>query len=127
MRDHSEESIASTDKEDRIFLPPNSPPLASILSIATKSEALARNPPCGEKRLALLPSLYKLGSNASLFSPQGGLRASASDLVAILSMLARGGELGGRKILSSLSVDAMLSSEWSLNQRGDNGHYHHVD
>ena len=90
------------------------------------SQVDANSPDCfyGMKNLndpQIFLDKYKLGSNASLFSPQGGLRASASDLVAILSMLARGGELGGRKILSSLSVDAMLSSEWSLNRRGDNG------
>ena len=64
---------------------------------------------------------YELGSNASLFSPQGGLRASASDLIIMLSMLAKRGEIDGEQFLSSELVKEMLSSQWSLNRIGDNG------
>ena len=42
---------------------------------------------------------YELGSNATLFSPQGGLRASASDLSSILAAARQQGALNGRKIL----------------------------
>ncbi len=64
---------------------------------------------------------YELGSNATLFSPQGGLRASASDLSSILRLLANEGALNGRKILKRGSVETMLSPAWSLNAAGDNG------
>ena len=64
---------------------------------------------------------YTLGSNASLYSPQGGLRASADDLVQVLRMLVGGGVLNGTRILSEASVAAMLEPQWTLNAQGDNG------
>ena len=64
---------------------------------------------------------YELGSNASLFSPQGGLRASASDLIRMLSMLVKRGEIDGEQFLSSELVKEMFASHWSLNRTGDNG------
>ncbi|MEE4301417.1 MAG: serine hydrolase domain-containing protein [Pseudomonadales bacterium] len=64
---------------------------------------------------------YEPGSNATLFSPQGGLRASADDLVVVLRMLAGGGVVDGRRILSEASVAAMLAPEWTLASDGGNG------
>lgn len=64
---------------------------------------------------------YTLGSNASLYSPQGGLRASADDLREVLRMLAGGGVLNGRRLLSEASVSAMLEPQWTLNAQADNG------
>ena len=64
---------------------------------------------------------YELGSNASLFSPQGGLRASASDLIRMLSMLVNRGEIDGEQFLSYELVKEMFASHWSLNRTGDNG------
>jgi Beta-lactamase. len=64
---------------------------------------------------------YEPGSNATLFSPQGGLRASAHDLVVVLRMLAGGGVVDGRRILSAESVAAMLAPEWTLGADGGNG------
>lgn len=64
---------------------------------------------------------YEPGSNATLFSPQGGLRASADDLVVVLRMLAGGGVVEGRRILSEDSVAAMLAPEWTLQADGTNG------
>jgi D-alanyl-D-alanine carboxypeptidase len=64
---------------------------------------------------------YALGSNASLYSPQGGLRASADELLVILQMLAAGGVFDGKRLLSEASVTAMLQAEWTLNSQRDNG------
>lgn len=64
---------------------------------------------------------YVPGSNASLFSPQGGLRASADDLVVVLRLLAGGGEVDGHRLLSEASIATLLAPEWTLNARGDNG------
>ena len=64
---------------------------------------------------------YEPGSNASLYSPQGGLRASADDLLQVLRMLASGGVLDGNRILSESSVAALLESQWTLNAEGNNG------
>ncbi|GAB5413723.1 MAG: hypothetical protein Cons2KO_13260 [Congregibacter sp.] len=64
---------------------------------------------------------YELGSNASLYSPQGGLRASAADLVRVLRVLAQGGVLNGKRILKESTVDAMIAPQWTLNAQGSNG------
>lgn len=64
---------------------------------------------------------YVPGSNATLYSPQGGLRASADDLLQVLRMLAGGGVLDDKRILSESSVVEMLAPQWTLNEQGDNG------
>lgn len=64
---------------------------------------------------------YKIGSNASLFSPQGGLRASADELLVVLQMLANGGTINQQQILSENAVSTMLEPQWTLNADGSNG------
>jgi D-alanyl-D-alanine carboxypeptidase len=64
---------------------------------------------------------YSLGTNGVLFSPQGGLRISALDLSKIMRLLQRGGEFGGRRILSPESVAAMTSSRWRYDADLGNG------
>lgn len=64
---------------------------------------------------------YRLGSNGTLFSPQGGLRASADDLLVILRMLVGRGEIDGRRLLSAATVEAMLAPAWTLDADGSNG------
>ncbi|MEL7023818.1 MAG: serine hydrolase domain-containing protein [Pseudomonadota bacterium] len=55
---------------------------------------------------------YEPGTNASLFSPQGGLRASADDLVRVLAMFAAGGEWDGVRVLQKATVAQMLEPQW---------------
>jgi CubicO group peptidase (beta-lactamase class C family) len=64
---------------------------------------------------------YTPGSNASLYSPQGGLRASADELLRVLRMLAGGGMLDGKRILDEASVTTLLAPQWTLNPAADNG------
>lgn len=64
---------------------------------------------------------YRPGENPTLFSPQGGLRASAEDLAVIMQMLMGRGAVGGIQILSPQSVELMLSPRWILNAGGSNG------
>ena len=64
---------------------------------------------------------YELGSNATLFSPQGGLRASADDLATIMQLLINKGCLNGKQALTPTSVDAMLKSVWKLSSSSGNG------
>ncbi|MEM1141851.1 MAG: serine hydrolase domain-containing protein [Pseudomonadota bacterium] len=66
-------------------------------------------------------SSYQLGSNASLYSPQGGLRASADELVQVLRMLANDGVVNSQRILEAKSVNALLEPQWTLNPKRDNG------
>ena len=70
---------------------------------------------------ALFLAGYELGSNATLFSPQGGLRASADDLATIMQLLINKGSLNGRQLLTPTSVDAMLKPVWQLSSSSDNG------
>jgi CubicO group peptidase (beta-lactamase class C family) len=59
---------------------------------------------------------YAIGTNGTLFGPQGGLRASTRDLARIMRMLMNGGEIDGRRVLNRATVDEMLSRQWT---RGD--------
>jgi len=58
------------------------------------------------------PANYEIGSNGTLFGPQGGLRASAADLGRVMRMLMNSGELDGRRILRKETVDEMLARQW---------------
>ncbi len=64
---------------------------------------------------------YILGTNGTLFSPQGGLRASANDLLVIMQLMVGGGELNGTRILSEKSVLELLAPEWIYNPVAQNG------
>ena len=67
---------------------------------------------------------YEIGSNGTLFGPQGGVRASAGDLGRVMRMLMNGGELDGKRVLAKESVDAILARQWTRapdNGEGDYG------
>ncbi len=60
---------------------------------------------------------YRAGTNATIFSPQGGLRISFEELTHALEMLMNGGKFRGRQILSEKSLAEMLKSHWIYNGR----------
>lgn len=62
---------------------------------------------------------YELGSNGALFSPQGGLRASPTDLAIIGRMLLNGGRHRGRAFLNQRSVALLTRPVWVFD--GSNG------
>lgn len=62
---------------------------------------------------------YVVGSNATLFSPTGGIRLSAPDLGKIMLMLMNGGRHEGKQILQPQSLAAMFTEQWRFN--GSNG------
>ena len=64
-------------------------------------------------------SRYKIGTNATIFAPQGGLRLSFEDLGKTLQMLMNRGEYKGRRVLSEKSFDAIISPHWIYD--GTNG------
>ena len=68
---------------------------------------------------ARAPGNYVIGSNATIFGPQGGMRASIADLARIMRMLIGGGEIDGKRVLSRESVDGMLARQWQFD--GANG------
>lgn len=64
---------------------------------------------------------YVIGSNGTLFGPQGSLGISANELGAIMLMLMHEGRHGGRHILAPKTIAAMLSRQWTASRDGGNG------
>ncbi|HEX2011982.1 MAG TPA: serine hydrolase domain-containing protein [Roseateles sp.] len=64
---------------------------------------------------------YELGSNGSLFGPQGRLRTRVADLGTVLAMLAEGGRHEGRSFLKPASVALLCSEQWRLDADAANG------
>jgi CubicO group peptidase (beta-lactamase class C family) len=74
----------------------------------------SRGPP-----VARASDAYEIGTNGTLFGPQGGLRASASDLGRVARMLLGRGEIEGQRILQPATVAQMLATQWRFD--GHNG------
>lgn len=55
---------------------------------------------------------YRVGTNATIFSPQGGLRISFEELAHALEMMMNGGIYRGRRVLSRESLDEMFKPHW---------------
>ena len=69
---------------------------------------------------------YRLGANGALFSPQGGLRASARDLAAIGQLLLNEGRHRGNAFLKPESIEALTAPLWRFdggNGKTDGGFY----
>ena len=62
---------------------------------------------------------YRVGTNATIFSPQGGLRISFDELARTLQMILNGGIWRGRRILSRESLAEIFKSQWIFD--GTNG------
>ena len=62
---------------------------------------------------------YVIGTNATLFSPTGGMRMSAAGMGKIMLMLINNGRHDGKQILQPSSIDLMFSEQWTDN--GSNG------
>lgn len=77
----------------------------------------SREPPKPFKGLAD----YQLGSNGTLFGPQGRLRVRVKDLGVIARMLLSEGRHGSLAFLSPASVRQMCSEQWRLGSDPANG------
>lgn len=64
---------------------------------------------------------YIPGTNATVFSPAGGLRISCEELSHALVMLMNNGTYKGQQILSPESVQAMFNREWIYDDTKKNG------
>lgn len=60
---------------------------------------------------------YRLGTNATFFSPQGGLRLSLTELGQTLEMLLHDGVYRGRRILYPSSLREMFQPQWQYDGR----------
>ncbi len=65
---------------------------------------------------------YRAGTNATIFSPQGGLRISFSEMANTLEMLMNGGNFHGKKILSEKSLAEMFQLNWIYNGKNGNNY-----
>ena len=64
---------------------------------------------------------YKVGTNATIFSPTGGLRISFEELSRCLQMLMNGGIYNGRQVINKKRLDEMMKPQWIYNgENGDN-------
>jgi CubicO group peptidase (beta-lactamase class C family) len=64
---------------------------------------------------------YVVGTNGSLYGPQGGARISANDLAKLMLMLMNGGEYEGRRVLSKRAVELLLSEQWRYSKGAFDG------
>lgn len=59
-------------------------------------------------------STWTPGVNGGMFSPQGGMRISATGLAKIGRLLLRGGEVDGVRLLRPESVEMLFTPQWRL-------------
>ena len=64
---------------------------------------------------------YRPGTNAGIFSPQGGLRVSPNELTHMLQMLMKKGKYQGRQILSPATYKLMTDQIWQYDPLTHNG------
>ncbi|SFY16819.1 CubicO group peptidase, beta-lactamase class C family [Janthinobacterium lividum] len=64
---------------------------------------------------------YVIGSNATVFSPTGGLRISAAGLGKVMQMLLDGGRYQHQQLLQPASIALMFGRQWQLAPDGGNG------
>ncbi len=64
---------------------------------------------------------YFVGTNGTLFGPQGNCRLSAEGLSTIMFMMMNRGQHKGRVFLKTKTVDEMLKTQWRAKSDGKNG------
>ena len=64
---------------------------------------------------------YVVGTNGTLFGPQGACRLSAADLGRVMLMLMNEGVYDGRRVLTAASVREMLREQWRADGAGNSG------
>jgi CubicO group peptidase (beta-lactamase class C family) len=62
-----------------------------------------------------------IGTNATPFSPTGGLRVSAEGMAAVMQMMIKGGVHAGRALLQPATLKLMMTRQWSADGKGGNG------
>lgn len=77
--------------------------------------------PIGPKPTRAALQSYVPGTNATVFSPQGGLRASIADVAKLGELLRTNGKINGKRVLESKTVKQMLKAQWKLDGEQSNG------
>ena len=91
---------------------------------ADRDKVVVTNPVLQAENGDLVASVkdYKVGTNGSLFSPQGGLRVSPNEMKVLIEMFLNDGKVNGKQILTKKSVDEMFTPVWTYNDETKNGH-----
>ena len=63
---------------------------------------------------------FEIGTNATLFSPQGGLRISAEEMKAMVELFLNDGVVNGKRILTKESIDEMFKAQFSYDPAKNN-------
>lgn len=86
-------------------------------------------PQCDDLSMGYYPyvdySDYVLGTNGSLFGPQGSLRISIRELCQIVLMFCNGGSHNGTQILKPETVEQMFTPAWTYDPALENGNNYH--
>lgn len=64
---------------------------------------------------------YSVGTNATPFSPTGGLRISAPDMGKLMGLLVNQGRHEGHQILKPETLARMFTRQWTYDGKGGNG------
>lgn len=85
-----------------------------------KNTVALQNPYADFSRICNVEN-YQVGTNATFFSPQGGLRISFDELANTLEMILNDGNFRGRQVLSGESLATMFRPHWKFNPLKPNG------
>lgn len=89
--------------------------------ILDPNKVFISNPDLGTADIEEDVTHYRIGTNATIFSPQGGLRISAHELALFIEMmLAKGIASNGNRIISEESVKELLTPVWVYDPKLDN-------
>ncbi|MCF8002541.1 MAG: beta-lactamase family protein [Halanaerobiales bacterium] len=86
-----------------------------------KNEVMISNPDTKKGYDFVKLNNYKIGTNGTIFSPQGGLRISAKDLGKIMKMFLNKGRYKEVQILKESSIELMFSPYWTYDNSLENG------
>ncbi|WP_026355022.1 serine hydrolase domain-containing protein [Massilia niastensis] len=64
---------------------------------------------------------YVPGTNATPFSPTGGLRIAARDMGVVMRMLMQGGVHEGKRLFQRATLERMFARQWTHDGTGNNG------
>ncbi len=86
-----------------------------------KNEVMISNPDTEQGYEFVDLEAYRVGTNGTIFSPQGGLRISAKDLAKIMKMFLNKGRFNDVRILKESSIDLMFTPYWIADNSLGNG------
>ena len=84
------------------------------------NKVLITNPDLQSEITLVSMENYEIGTNATLFSPQGGLRISAEEMKAMVELFLNDGVVNGKQILTKESVDEMFKNQFSYDPAKEN-------